>query len=334
MYTDLPIWVSISFIIGGLYMLVKSADFFVDGAAAVAKYFGVPSFIVGMVIIGFGTSAPEFCVSVLSASSGHSSLSFGNAFGSCIFNIAAILGIVAMIRPINISPSVVYFGSPMLIFITAVQYFFVQHNGYSRIEGIIAFALFCVILPIYCWHEKKETQLQKEEVVEVESKANISILKSIVLLILGLVLLVGSSHILVWGCVDVARAFKISELLIGLTVVAIGTSLPELASAIVAARKNENELVVGNIIGSNLFNTLAVVGVAGAIQPFEKLSKFAVCRDVPVTIISSIVLILVGINWRKPKDPGVINRFEGFLFFIGFALYVAVMMWQEVAAGK
>jgi cation:H+ antiporter len=325
---------SISFILVGLYVLVKSADIFVDGAAAVAKYFGMPSFIVGMLIIGFGTSAPEFCVSILSASSGHSSLSFGNAIGSCIFNIAGILGVVAMVRPIFISSSAVWFGSPMLILITAIQYYFVQSNGYSRIEGIIAFSLFCIILPLYCWYEKKEKPIKKEEEMVAEDKASIPIIKSFVLTVLGLVFLVGSSHILVWGCVDVARAMNISELLIGLTIIAIGTSLPELASAIAAARKNEHDLVVGNIIGSNLFNTLAVVGIAGAIQPFEGLSKFAVYRDVPVSIAASIVLILVGINWRKPKNPGVINRFEGFVFFICFAVYLAVMMCQELTLVK
>lgn len=334
MYSDLPIWLSVSFILAGMYVLVKSADVFVDGAAAVAKYFGVPSFIVGMLIIGFGTSAPEFCVSILSASSGHSSLSFGNAIGSCIFNIACILGVVAMVRPIIISPSVVWFGSPMLILITAIQYYFVQSGGYSRIEGIMAFSLFCIILPLYCWYEKKEKALKKEVKPAAEEKADIPIVKSFVLTVLGLVFLVASSHILVWGCVDVARAMNISELLIGLTVIAIGTSLPELASAIAAARKNEHDLVVGNIIGSNLFNTLAVVGIAGAIQPFEGLSRYAVCRDVPVSIVASAVLILVGINWRNPKKNGVVNRFEGFAFFVCFAVYLAVMMYQELAIVK
>jgi cation:H+ antiporter len=331
MYTEIPLSLAVMFILGGLFVLAKSADIFVDGAATVAKYFGVPSFIVGMVIIGFGTSAPELCVSILSASAGHSSLSFGNAFGSCIFNIAGILGLVALVRPIAISKSAVWFGSPMLIVITLIQYFFVQSGGYSRMEGILTFALFCVILPIYCLYEKKDSQVES---FSANEKNGVSIVKHFVMLVLGLVFLVGSSHILVWGCVDVARALNISELLIGLTVVAIGTSLPELASAIAAARKNEHELVVGNIIGSNLFNTLAVVGIAGAIQPFEHLSKYAVSRDVPVCVLVSVVLILVGINWKAPKKSGVITRIEGFCFVVFFMAYLAVMAYQELTLVK
>ena len=333
MYTDIPVLLSVLFVLGGLFVLAKSADVFVDGAAAVAKFYGVPSFIVGMLIIGFGTSFPELCVSVLSSSAGYSSLSFGNAFGSCIFNIAAILGIAALIRPISISRSTVLFGAPMLIGIALLQYLFLRNGGYSRVDGIVAFLCFCVILPVYCWYEKRETAPVAEE--EKQDAADRSaIVKSFATLVAGLVLLVSSSHILVWGCVDIARALNVSELLIGLTVVAIGTSLPELASAIAAARKNEHELVVGNIVGSNLFNTLAVVGIAGTIQPFEKLSKFAVLRDVPVTVIVSAILILVGVNWKNFKKPGIINRFEGFCFVVFFAVYLAVMAYQELFFAK
>ena len=333
MNADIPFWLSIFFIVGGLALLAYSSNAFIDASASIARRFGISPFIVGMVIIGFGTSAPELCVSAMSGAAGHSNLSLGNAYGSCVFNIAAILGIAALIRPISISRSTVLFGAPMLIGIALLQYLFLRNGGYSRVDGIVAFLCFCVILPVYCWYEKRETAPVAEE--EKQDAADRSaIVKSFVALVAGLVLLVSSSHILVWGCVDIARALNVSELLIGLTVVAIGTSLPELASAIAAARKNEHELVVGNIVGSNLFNTLAVVGIAGTIQPFEKLSKFAVSRDVPVTVIVSAILILVGVNWKNFKKPGIINRFEGFCFVVFFAVYLAVMAYHELYFAK
>lgn len=330
MYTDVSLWLAIIFVLAGLYTLAKSADVFVEGSAALAERFCVPPFIIGMVIIGFGTSLPEACVSALSAFSGHSALSFGNAFGSCIFNILAILGVVAFIVPIVISKNVMRFGVPILLAITALEFLLVKlGGGFSRIDGIISLIAFGLLLPLYCIKEKAD---QKScPITPEESKMkNASMVKLCSMTVAGLVLLVASSHFLVWGCVDIAKSLHVSELMIGLTVVAVGTSLPELASAIAAARKKEHELVVGNIIGSNLFNTLAVVGLAGTISPFKDLSKFALYRDLPVSFLSVIVLAICGYNWCNRKEDGKIGIKGGIFMILLFVMYVAVMFCQEI----
>ena len=153
--------------------------------------------------------------------------------------------------------------------------------------------------------------------------------KAWLLLFVGLALLMGSSHVLVWGCVDIARTMGVSELLIGLTIVAVGTSLPELASAVVSARKGEHEFVLGNIVGSNFFNTLAVVGLAGTISPFKNISPFLLTRDLPMMVFLSVLIGVFGFNYRKPREPKAIGRVAGAFWLLLFAAYMALMLWQE-----
>ena len=151
-------------------------------------------------------------------------------------------------------------------------------------------------------------------------------------LFLGLAFLVGSSHVLVWGCVDLARTMGVSELLIGLTVVALGTSLPELASAIASARKGEHEFVLGNIVGSNFFNTLAVVGLAGTISPFKDVSSYLLTRDLPMMLLMSVLIAVFGLNYRKPREPKAIGRVAGALWLLFFVAYMALMIFQETTS--
>ena len=322
-------------------MLAWSADAFVDGASAVAKAFGVSPFI-----IGFGTSAPELCVSALSGATGHSDLSLGNAYGSCVFNIAVILGVAAFIKPLVVKPSVVFVAVPSLVAIALLSCFLVTTgNGFSRVDGFILLGVFAVLLPAYCWFD--QTQKKKADadgapgeralpsagttgVSPVEGRDRpMPLWKGWLLLVLGLAFLVGSSHVLVWGCVDLARTMGVSELLIGLTVVALGTSLPELASAVASARKGEHEFVLGNIVGSNFFNTLAVVGLAGTISPFKDISPYLLSRDLPMMVLMSVSIAVFGLNYRKPREPKAIGRVAGALWLLFFAAYMAVMLWQE-----
>ncbi len=329
MYPDIPFWLSIACIAAGFAVLAWSADAFVDGASALAKAFGVSPFVIGMVIIGFGTSAPELCVSALSGACGHSDLSLGNAYGSCVFNIAVILGVAALIKPLVVKPSVVFVAVPSLVAIALLSCFLVAHgDGFSRTDGAILLVAFAVLLPLYCWYDQSQKK-RDEAGAEVATGAALPLWKAWLLLFVGLALLVGSSHVLVWGCVDLARAMGVSELLIGLTIVAMGTSLPELASAVASARKGEHEFVIGNIVGSNVFNTLAVVGLAGTISPFKNVSPYLLSRDLPMMVFTTVLIGAFGLNYRSPREPKAIGRAVGLLWLLLFAAYMALMLVQE-----
>ena len=337
MYPDLPLWLSIVCVLGGFAVLAWSADAFVDGASAVAKALGVSPFIIGMVIIGFGTSAPELCVSALSGATGHSDLSLGNAYGSCIFNIAVILGVAALIRPLVVKSSVVFVAVPMLVAIALLSCLLVMlGNGFSRVDGAILLGVFAVLLPVYCWVDqsqkrKADTGGRLGETTLPDSRDKpMPLWKGWLLLFVGLAFLVGSSHVLVWGCVDLARKMGVSELLIGLTVVAVGTSLPELASAVASARKGEHEFVLGNIVGSNIFNTLAVVGLAGTISPFQNISPYLLTRDLPVMVLATVLIGVFGFNARAPREPKSVGRVAGGIWLLLFAVYMGLMLWQEL----
>lgn len=322
---NIPLALSLVFMVGGLFLLSWSADRFVDGAAKVARAWGVSPLIVGMVIIGFGTSAPELCVSVLSGLDGHSNLSLGNAYGSCIFNLAAILGIAALIWPIKVKPSVTFLGVPLLVGVTVLSYLLVRDMDFERSNGIILLVAFALIMPFYCWFDQmKQRAAADPEVPAERPKARVL---DYFWVVAGLALLVISSHLLVWGCVDFARdVLHVSDLLVGLTVVAIGTSLPELASAVASARRKEHEFVIGNIVGSNLFNTLAVVGISGTIAPFKGYSEYIISRDLPMMLVMSLLLAVWGVDFRH---PGRIQRWEGALWIGVFVVYLVVMVMQE-----
>ncbi len=329
---NIPLWLSLFFVFGGLLFLSWSADRFVESAARLARAFGVSPLIVGMVIIGFGTSAPELAVSVLSGLADKADLSLGNAYGSCIFNLAAILGISALVWPLRVKPSVVFLSVPLLILISLLSLALVWDNRFQWWNGAVLVGAFAVIMPLYCWYDQTHSSSPKKK-PEVDAsepaRPKVRVL-DFVWGVLGLALLVGSSHILVWGCVDFARdVFKVSPLMIGLTVVAAGTSLPELASAVASARRKEHEFVIGNIVGSNIFNTLAVVGIAGWISPYAGYSKYIISRDIPVMIVMSLALAIFGVNWKRPAQSGRIYRWEGVLWILSFLVYVAVMILQE-----
>ena len=335
MYTDIPFWLSVVFMLGGLAALAWSSDVFVDGAAAIAKLLGISPFIIGMVIIGFGTSAPELCVSTMSGLSGHSNLSLGNAYGSCIFNIAMILGVATLIFPLVVKPSVSFVAGPGLAAISLFSWWVLRDGVCSQTEAFILLGAFFVILPLYCWYDqksKKEGDLAAPPKKDA-SKPNVWL--SLVKLVVGLGVLIGSSHFLVWGAVDFATFCGVSDLVIGLTIVAAGTSLPELASAVASARRGEHEFVLGNIIGSNLFNTLAVVGLATSISPLvpkdgqPAFSHYILTRDLPLMTILSLSILLFGINWKHPKWPGAVQRKEAIVWIVVFVGYTLLMFYQE-----
>lgn len=335
MYTDIPFWLSLVFMLGGLAALAWSSDFFVDGAAAAAKLLGISPFIIGIVIIGFGTSAPELCVSTISGLSGHSNLSLGNAYGSCIFNIAMILGVATLVFPLAVKPSVSCVAGPGLAAISMFSMWVLKDGACSRAESWVLLGAFFVVLPLYCWYDQKA---KKEGDLSAPPKEGGSprLWISLVKLAVGLGVLIGSSHFLVWGAVDFAKFCGVSDLVIGLTIVAVGTSLPELASAVASARRGEHEFVLGNIIGSNLFNMLAVVGLATVISPLVPgpngepgFSHYVLTRDLPLMTALSLSITLFGINWKHPKRPGVIRRKEAWAWILVFVAYTLLMFYQE-----
>ena len=315
---------SIAMIVIGLAVLVWSADMFVDGAAAVALNLGMSTLLVGMVIIGFGTSAPEMTVSVLAAMQGNPGLALGNAYGSNITNIALILGITALVSPVLMRSQLLKRELPILLGVTILAFFHLKDGQITRLEGLVELA---VLLVVFIWmtlQSRKESShgdaLETELDQELEQMKPT---KAWVMLVIGLVLLVVSSRMLVWGAVNIAQGLGVSDLIIGLTVVAIGTSLPELASSIAAARKGEHDLAVGNVIGSNLFNTLAVVGLAGSIHPMQVPAE-VLTRDWLVMFSLTILLFALGYT-RKALGEKSISRFSGSVLiaiYISYTLYL------------
>ena len=329
MYSNIPLWLSMAFIIGGLFLLTWSANRFVDGADVVARSFGISPFVIGMVVIGFGTSAPELAVSILSCAANHQDISLGNAYGSNIFNIAVILGLVALVKPITVKPITVFAAVPMLVAVTVISGFLVYFGGeFSRLDGLLSLATFTILLPLYCHIEKKTSPANEETGEDSPAQMRYPWLT----IVYSLALLVASSHFLVWGAVDFARTVGVSELLIGVTIVAAGTSLPELASAVVSARKGKHEFVLGNIIGSNVFNALIVVGVSGTIAPFKNIPGTILTRDFPMMMIATVLIGIFGLNFRKPSTAGRIGWLAGLILLLSYVGYVLILLNQETLA--
>jgi cation:H+ antiporter len=307
----------------GLALLVWSADRFVEGAAATARHFGMPPLLIGMVIVGFGTSAPEMVVSALAASQGNPGIALGNAYGSNITNIALILGITALISPIAVHSQVLRKELPILTVITALAAWQLWDGEISRIDAFVLLGVFAGLMAWTIWQgmQKKADAFGSEMEQELKVDA-MPIRRAIFWLVVGLVLLIVSSRILVWGAVKIAHGFGVSDLIIGLTIVAVGTSLPELASSVIAARKGEHDIALGNILGSNLFNTLAVVGIAGTIHPMAAGPE-VFSRDILVMAVLTVSLFVFGYGFR---GPGRINRLEGGALLAGYVGYSAYLI--------
>ena len=324
---------SIVAVIAGLALLVWSADKFVDGAVGVAKFCGMSSLLIGMVVVGFGTSAPEMVVSALSALQGNPELALGNAYGSNIANVALILGVTAIIIPVVVKKIALWRDLPILLAVSGLAFYQLHDGAISRMDAVVLLAVFVGIMIFNILSEraiaKKVAAENPVDAAQPDSAKKSSLSKSVLWLVLGLVLLVASSRMLVWGAVEIARSLGVSDLLIGLTIVAVGTSLPELASSIMAARKGEDDLAVGNILGSNLFNTMAVVGIAGIIAPMDSVDKCVFTRDLPLMLCLTTLLFIFGIPFRKLKGGvGRINRFEGIFFVAAYVGYLYLLASQ------
>jgi len=305
---------SIISLVSGFVLLMWSADVFTNNGAKIARIFNISPLIIGLLIFGFGTSAPEMLVSGLAAYSGHPEMSVGNAFGSNIFNIGLVLGITALILPIQVEKSVLKKEWVFLILSTLVAGLLLLDQYLSFYDGLILLALLILFL-FYVFKQSKKDSLNGID--DVDNKINNKEKgKTWLLLIVSLVILISSAKLVVWSGTVLASIFGVPELIIGLTVVALGTSLPELAVSISSALKKQHEMVIGNIIGSNIFNTLGVLAIPGLISPF-KIPTELLSRDYIYIFILTFLIVILSFKDKK------INRFGGFvlLFVLGGYLY-------------
>ncbi|MDB4598057.1 calcium/sodium antiporter [Candidatus Pseudothioglobus singularis] len=309
--------ISVLSLLIGFTLLVWSADAFTDNGAKIARIFNISPLIIGLLIFGFGTSAPEMLVSGLAAYDGHPELSIGNAFGSNIFNIGLVLAVAAIIHPVIVEKNVLKKEWLFLFLSTLVIGFLLMDGFLSFVDGSILLILLLLFL-YYVFNESKKDNNLENEVSEDINKDQ-SKGKTWLLLIISLVILVSSARLVVWGGTNLALAFGVSDLIIGLTVVALGTSLPELAVAISSALKKQHQMIIGNIIGSNLFNSLGVLAIPGLILPFQIPSE-VMSRDYIYMLIFTLLILIFSLKLR-------INRFGGLILLTILASYLYQLVW-------
>lgn len=309
-------WLALGSIAAGLALLIWSADKFVEGATSIASRLGVSTMIIGITIVGFGTSAPEILVSVVAVLEETPDIAIGNALGSNLANIGLILGVTALVTPLPIAKIILNREFPLLLVATGIMGWCLFDGKLDAVDGILLIVLLGLMLWYLVRSHRQDTDNGKNG-LDLEIDLDRSLQASTGWLVLGLIVLVGSSKLLVWGATEVAHAFGVSELIIGLTVVALGTSLPELAASIASVRKGEPDLAIGNIVGSNLFNSLAVIGIPATITSFS-IDKLAVTRDLPAVI--AITLLLYGLS-RFPRASQGLSRQNGFWLLTCFVIY-------------
>ncbi len=318
---------AVAFLIVGLIILVWSADKLVFGSAALARNFGISPLVIGMTILAMGSSAPEMMVSATAALDGKTNTAVGNVLGSNIANIALILGITAIIKPLSISSPVLRREFPLMIAVTLLAGAIMWNNHLGFYEGVLLFVLFAVfilaMLKISRNEQKNNDVLLAEQESEIPEGVNNS--KATLWVVVGLILLPISAQLLVDNAVIIAKYFGMSDLVIGLTIIAIGTSLPELAASLAGVLKGEDDMAVGNIVGSNVFNILAVMGIPGILNP-SMLSEHAMGRDFWVMLGVSIMLVIMALGKSRS-----INRIEGSILFASFLAYQVYLFMNMTA---
>ena len=309
-------------ILTGFVVLIWGAERFVVGASNTAFNLGVSPLVIGLTIVGLGTSAPEVLVAIMASLDGNQGLAIGNAIGSNIANIALIMAITAIICPITVQSSVVARELPLLMIVTLGAIFLMWDSDLTRLDGVLLLVGFVLVMTWIIRHAGDQPPEEIEEELDIRMRRKMSTLKALALLLFSIVILVVSSKILVWGAVGFAKYMGISDLVIGLTIVAIGTSLPELAASIAAATKKHHELVVGNIIGSNIFNLLGVLAMPGIIAP-SVIEPSVLSRDIPVMAMLTLALFATAYSFGNHK--GRITRLEGFALLISFVAYMTYL---------
>lgn len=328
------------YLIAGLALLILGGDYLVKGGVAVAKRFKVPSLIIGMTIVAFGTSSPEFIVSLQSALQGHPEISLGNVVGSNMVNIGVILGVTALILPMAVNRTSVKIDVPFMIFCTLLFYVIAQDNLIGRCEGLLFVVLIILFIALSIYKGKKDEkknslQPQQAETAKEETpkQKDLNIIAAIIMIVASCLALTLGANLLIDSAITIAQNFGISERVISVTVVAIGTSVPELATSIMAAIRKENDIAIGNVVGSNIFNILFVIGCSALITPIENFDFTAFSFDFYWMIIFAAFLALTVIPFeriaKKIKDEkiySIVTRFEGFFLIAAYAVYVILLL--------
>jgi cation:H+ antiporter len=317
----------LSSLLTGLILLVWGADRMVVGAAVIARNLGVTPMVIGLTVVGFATSAPEILVSATAAIRDVSNLALGNAFGSNIANIGLVVGVAAILHPLTVESEALSRELPAMVAVSLIPVILLIDLTLSRLDGVILLiAFFCFIY----WVIKLGKRSSGHDAIEAEYVTEIpeavTQRMAILWIIIGLVVLVVGSNALVWGSQNIAREVGVSDLVIGVTVVAIGTSLPELAVAVIATRKGLHGLALGNIIGSNAFNMLAVIGVAGVIRP-ATLDLAAVQLHLPVLLGFTVAFFFIAYNSKGTMRVG---RLEGTALVACFIIYQSYIAQQNL----
>ena len=321
------------YLIAGLVLLVAGAEVLVRGAAKLAAQFGIPPLIIGLTVVAFGTSAPETAVSVQAALNGSGDIAIGNVLGSNIANVLLILGMTSLIAPLIVSRQLIRLDVPIMIGASLVTYALAWDGSLSRLDGALLFSAVVGYTLFLISSSRRasaaaaaDDEFAKEFGLDETPKPYATLINA-ALVVVGLVLLVTGSNFLVEGAVSLARALGLSELVIGLTVIAIGTSLPELATSILAAIRGERDIAVGNIVGSNIFNLLCVLGLASLVSPAAiSVASSALAFDFPVMIAVAVACLPIFFTGYA------INRWEGLLFLAYYAAYTGYLV--MVSAGR
>lgn len=337
----MPILIDSIAILTGFGLLIWSADLFVDGASATARNLGVSPLIIGLTIVGFGTSAPEMLVASIASYGGNPGLAVGNAIGSNITNIALVLGVTAIIVPLSVHSSILKREYPLLLAATLLAIVLMAtDNALDSLDGILMLVL---LFGLMSWIVRQALKQKTQNTANTSNSAEIDPLsvefeqeipsdmpmkKAMGLLLAGIIILLVSSKLLVWGAINIATTFGVSDLIIGLTIVAIGTSLPELAASIMSARKGEHDIALGNVIGSNMFNTLGVLGIAALIHPAE-LADGVLTRDLPLMVTLTIIMFIMAFG--RSNSAGQITRLEGSILLAIFIAYEVVLYFSATA---
>lgn len=320
------LWLPLAGLAVGLALLAYGAERFVWGAATAARALGVAPLVVGVVVVGFGTSAPELLVGAVAAWDGRTGLALGNAVGSNIANIGLILGVAALARPLAVRSGILRRELPVPLAAMLTALLLLADHTLGRADSVLLLAGFAALLAVTVRLALQGRGAVPADPMAREYRAGLPpgrhLQAALLWLAAGLVLLLVASRLLVWSAVAVAQWWGLSDLVIGLTVVAVGTSLPELAATVAAALKDQPDIAIGNVVGSNTFNTLAVIGVAGVIHP-GPFDPVVLTRDFPVMIGLSLALFAMAYGFGR---PGRINRVEGALLLAAYAAYVALLL--------
>lgn len=307
--------------------LVWSADKFVNGAASLARNFGMSPMLIGLTVVSLGTSAPEILVSLTAALVGASGIAIGNAVGSNIANIGLVLGITLLVAPLPVRSALTRKELPILALVTLGAGLLLLDLNLSRLDGALLIGGLCVTLYLFATYHPKESD--KEQLIEEEEEMpHLKTGLAVFWFAVGLLLLIASSRSLVWAATDIAQLLGVSDLLIGLTIIAIGTSLPELAASIASVLKGHHDIALGNVIGSNIFNLLAVMSLPAAIAPYAFADQ-VLWRDYGLMSLFTAILITVCYFGFISKKPIKLGRTLGTLFSAGYAGYLILLYIQS-----